>query len=73
MGDAAEQEGAHGEADHGLGHVETPLVVEDETVPSDHPAGGLLHHSPAWEDATTFLVRAPDDLDDEVEEGSLVH
>lgn len=42
MGDPAEE--AHGDVDHGLGHVETALVVPDQAPPADHPAEGPLHH-----------------------------
>ena len=43
MGDAAEQQCAHGDMDHGLGHVEASLVVADEAAPPDHPAEGALN------------------------------
>lgn len=38
MSDAPEQEGAHGDVDHRLGHFEALLVVADEASPADHPA-----------------------------------
>ena len=43
MGDAAEQQGAHGDVDHGFGHVEAPLVVPYEAALADYPAEGALH------------------------------
>jgi hypothetical protein len=50
MGDAAEEQRAHGDVDHGLGYVEAFLVVADEAAPADHPAEGALHDSSAWDD-----------------------
>ncbi len=37
MDDAAQQWGAHGDVDHGLGAVEALLVIADEATPADHP------------------------------------
>lgn len=37
MGDATEQQGAHGDVDHGLGDIML-FVVADETGPADRPA-----------------------------------
>ena len=74
MGDAAEQQGAHGDVDHGLGHVDAPFVVADEAPPADHPTEGALHHPASRDDLEARCpVGATDDLDDEVEESSLVH
>lgn len=74
MGDAAEQKGAHGDMDHGLGHIEALFVIADEAAPADHPAEGALHNSTSRDDLdASRLVGAADDLDHEVEEGGLVH
>ncbi len=43
MCNATEQQGAHGDVDHGLGHVEALLLVADQSAPADHPAEGALH------------------------------
>src|SRR5262249_17751462 len=37
MGDSAEQEASHGDMDHGLGDIETLLVVAHETAPPCEP------------------------------------
>ena len=74
MGDASEQERAHGDVDHGFGNVEAALVVPDQASPADHPAEGALHDPASREDLeATLRVRPADDLDDDVEEGRLVH
>lgn len=74
MGDASEQQGAHGNVDHGLGYVEALLVVADEAPPADHPAEGALHDPAVGDDLEAFRgVGAAHDLDHEVEEGGLVH
>ena len=74
MGDALEEQRAHGDVDHRLGHVEAPLVVSDKTAPTDHPADGTFDDPPARDDLEACRrVGATDDLDDEVEECGLVH
>src|SRR3546814_2098935 len=60
--------------DHGLGHVNALLVVPHETAPAGHPAESPLDHPPPRQHLEAWLlVDAPDDLDDEVAEGGLVH
>src|SRR6516164_5696 len=44
MGDSAEQEASHGDMDHGLGDIETLLVVAYETAPPCEPGEGSLDH-----------------------------
>lgn len=41
MGDATQEQRAHGGVDDGLGHVEALFVVADEAKPADHPAAAL--------------------------------
>lgn len=50
MGDAAEQQGAHGDVDHSLGHVEALLVVSHQSAPADHPAERALRDPAARDD-----------------------
>ncbi len=74
MGDAPEQEGTEGDMDHGLGDIDAGFVVAHEAAPSGHPAEGALDHPTPWQDFEACLfIGAPDDFDDEVEEGGLVH
>ena len=49
-GESAEEEGAHGDVDHGFEDVEGALVVADQAAPADHPAEGPLHHPAPWKD-----------------------
>jgi hypothetical protein len=72
MGDSAEQEASHGDMDHGLGDIETLLVVAYETAPPSEPGEGSLDHPAAGQNLEAgFCVDAANDLDDEVEEGCL--
>lgn len=74
MGDAPDEESAHGDVDHGFGDVEVALVVAHETTPTNHPAKSPLHDPAARDDLEAgFLVGAADDLDDEVKECGFVH
>ena len=74
MGDAAEQQRAHGDVDHSLRHVEALPVVVHQAVPADHPAEWALDGPSARDDLEACrFVGPPDDLDDEVEEGGVFH
>jgi len=48
MGDAPEQEGAHGDVDHWFGDVQVSLVEAHQLLPADHPAVGPLHRPVSW-------------------------
>lgn len=55
MGDAAEQESAYGDVAHGFGHVETLVVVANETAPSDPPSRRCAPPpTGVWEDVKPF-------------------
>ena len=74
MGVSAQEIAANGDEDHGLGDVEASFVVADEAPPSGHPANGALDDPSAGLDLEALLVvRAQDDLNDEVEIGGFVH
>src|SRR6266481_3751684 len=74
MADSAQEEATHGDVDHGLGDVDPLLVVAHEAAPPGHPTKGALDHPAPWQHLEAwFGVDAADDLDDEVEEGGLVH
>src|SRR6516162_1039157 len=74
MGDSAEQEASHGDMDHGLGDIEALLVVAHETAPACEPGEGSLDHPAAGQNLEAGLsVDTADNLDDEAEEGGLVH
>src|SRR5260370_6071946 len=74
MADSAQEEATHGDVDHGLGDVDPLLVVAHEAAPPGHPTKGALDHPAQWQHLEAwFGVDAADDLDDEVEEGGLVH
>ena len=73
MGDAAQKETSHGNMDHRLGDIETPLEITDEATPADQPTECALNHPPARKHFEAGLaVDATHDLDDEVEERRLV-
>src|ERR1700741_217995 len=74
MADSAQEEATHGDVDHSLGDVDPLLVVAHEAAPPGHPTKGALDHPAPWQHLEAwFGVDAADDLDDEVEEGGLVH
>ncbi|MDR6182249.1 hypothetical protein QE368_001091 [Asaia bogorensis NBRC 16594] len=67
MADAAEQKAAHGDIDHGSGHVQALFVVADEASPPCHPAERAFHHpsSPLHLEAL-LLGELADNLEGEV-------
>ncbi len=74
MSDTPEEEGAEGDVDHGLGDVEALLVVSHEASPAHHPSEGSLYDPSTGQDMEALGAFDPaDHLDDEVEEGGLVH
>ena len=74
MSDAPEEEGAEGDVDHGLGDVEALFIVSHEASPAHHPTEGSLDNPTARQDVEACGAFDPaDHLDDEVEEGGLVH
>ncbi len=74
MADSTEEEASHGDMDHGLGNVDALLVVAHQPPPSGEPAEGSLDDPATGQDLEAgFGIDAADDLDDEVEEGGLVH
>lgn len=69
-----DEEAAHGDVDHGDGHVDATLVVTHEASPADHPTEAALDDPTAGQDLEPCLpFVATDDLQDEVEIGGLVH
>ena len=56
MGHAAEQERAHSEVDHGIGHVEAAFVVAHQPAPPHHPAECSLDHPAPRQHLEAFLV-----------------
>src|SRR5215216_5870727 len=70
----AEKKASHCDVDHGLGDVEAVLVVAHETPPAHEPSEGALDHPTARQHLEAgLLIDAAHDLDDEIEEGGLVH
>ena len=69
-----EQEATHGDLDRGLGDVDALLVIAHQTSPPHHPAKGSLNGPAPGQNLEALLtLHLADDLDDEVEEGRLVH
>src|SRR3954453_21446786 len=74
MRDAPEEQAAHRDMDHGLRDVDAGLVVAYQAAPSHHPAEGPLDDPAGRLHLEARLGIDPaDDLDDEFEEGGLVH
>lgn len=74
MSDTSEEEGAEGDVDHCLGDVEALLVISHQASPAHYPSEGSLHNPTTGQDVETCGAFDPaDHLDDEVEEGGLVH
>lgn len=73
VADPADEQVAHGEEDHGLGHVEASFVIADEAAVAGHPADTALDHPAARDHLEARIgVAAAYDLDHEIEEGGLV-
>lgn len=74
MCQSSQQETAHGDVDHGFGHVDALFVIPDEPAPSCHPAEGPLDDPATGQHLEPLgAVGAFDHLDDELHEGGLVH
>src|SRR6478672_7799516 len=74
MADSTKQEASHGNVDHGLGDIQALFVVAHETAPAGEPGEGSLDDPSAGQNLEAgFAIDAADALDDEVEEGRLVH
>ena len=74
MSVSADEIYAHSDEDHGMGDVDTLLVVAHEAAPPLHPAEGSFDHPAAWQNFKALLVIRPaDDLDNELQVRGLVH
>lgn len=74
MGGSSQHVCAHGDGDHGFGHVDSGLAVAHEATPSDHLAEAALDDPAAYRDLETCMViGSPDDLDGEMQIGGLVN
>jgi len=57
VGDTAEQERAHADADHGSRYVCAAFVVAHQASPTGHPAERALHDPSAWQHLEVNLRR----------------
>ena len=74
VADPVQEVASEGDINHGLGDVDAGFVVTHQLPPSGHPAEGSLDHPARGEHLEAgLLVGAAHDLDDDVEEGGLVH
>ena len=74
MSVSAQEQATHGDMDHGLRDVDPALMIARQATPSHHPSECPLDDPSARQDLEALLpVTPPDDLDNEVEVGSLVH
>jgi len=60
--------------DHGLGDIASGFIVANEAAPAGHPAEGALDDLASGQQLEAwFSIDPADDLDDQVQEGGLVH
>jgi hypothetical protein len=71
--DAADEEGAQGDADQGLEDIKAPFRIAEERMSENHSAEAVLDHSAALHDFEAWLIVDPSsDLHDAAKDGSLV-
>src|ERR1700757_3666383 len=74
MNNSPPQESSEGDVDHGLGDIDTFLIIADEASPARHPTESALDHPAAWQHSEARLgVQAAHDLDDEILKSRLFH
>lgn len=74
MADTAQQKASHGDVDHGFGDVDALFVVAHKATPLCEPAEGSFNDPSSWQRLEAGLgVNTAHHLDDEIEEGGLVH
>lgn len=74
MDNSTEHEAAECDMDHGLRDVDPLLVIANEPFPARHPTESALHDPRPWPHLEArLLVRAADDLKDEVLIGRGIH